>query len=132
MAKTKATKRSDRQESEALQLLKNVHSCKPLLSAKAVGIIERAAQSQDFGVNRRIGLATASKGGKWFKKLSTTVDREGAIAMLNAQQCLADHVQRLQELTKWLQTAEARLLIALAARDDYPSLKRELEQEAAA
>lgn len=137
MAKSNSTKpaRSTRKkidEAFAEDLLKKVHSCEPILNEQDVGLIESKMQSAEFGIGRRIGLVAASKDGAWFKALSCETDHESAVAMTSGMLELRDHIARLRELTDWLEGAEVRLMLALAARDDYETLHAEATADATA
>lgn len=45
--------------------------------------------------------------------------------MMDSYLTLGEHIRRTKELLSWLEGAEVRLMVALAARADYFSLKEE-------
>ncbi|HEX7687704.1 MAG TPA: hypothetical protein VF453_08355 [Burkholderiaceae bacterium] len=110
----------------AEDLLEKVHSCAPILAEADVELIEHRMQSADFGIGRRIGLVTASKDGAWFKSVSTGTDHALAVGAMSAMHGIREHIERMRELTNWLESAEIRLMVALAAREDYQELEAEV------
>lgn len=107
---------------DADQLLRQIHTCAPVITENVMEAMERHASSKDNGVVRRLGLAVAAKDGAWYERLSTTAPQDEAIAMLESAQALHDYISTTMDLVDWLRKAEMRLSVALLARDDYEAV----------
>ena len=124
MAKAKITSDARGFDAESAgKLLDRIYACEPLLTGEVVDMIEERMQS-DFGVARRIGLASASKGGDWFRSIAS-MNRADAIVIASSSIVIHEHVERMKELVDWLTTAEMRVRVALCARDDYTAITAE-------
>lgn len=77
--------------------------------------IEAVFTGQPEGVTRRIalGVLTRSKA-----QLAEKMNPRGAEALLAESESLAEYITRLQEFVKFMQSAQARLLLVL---DQYAS-----------
>lgn len=128
MATRKTTTRSAKaaaDETFAQEMAAKVFACKAIVSDEESRKIERIVQSAEHGVGRRIGLATASKDGAWFKSLASDVSHGDAVSMMDGYITLGEHIKRTEELLSWIKAAHVRLMVALAAREDYFSLEEE-------
>jgi hypothetical protein len=112
-------------DEEARNLLEQVQTCTPLISPELMGKMEEVFQSRGFGIDRRMCLAVATMGGDWFKSLET--DRERAVTAASILNSAKDQAGKLQDVLNAIEGVQARLLIAIAARQDCREVCKEAD-----
>ncbi len=118
MATKKATRKTKRTETEEVDaIFEGVMHCEPAIPERLVDEIEAWAQSQEFGIARRVGLVVATKAGDWFKTLSE--DTDTARTMCETLPALKSQVEALRNLADILSMAETRMAVALCNHMEF-------------
>jgi hypothetical protein len=124
MAKTQSTKKKSPRISEAFaaKMLEGIRSLPPYLTMDQVAEAERVFNS--LGVTRRIGYITLTKSGKDLID-SIAADRGLAVGMAEWLDNFQLLIEQLDAVKETLGHTQARILIAIANRDDLSSVLAE-------
>lgn len=106
-----ASKRST--ASDARAALANVP---PILSSERLAHIEARWDAPDEHAARRLALIFSTYSGGDLLKQAT--DRDHAVGMADAAECIRSYSDRMRALLELLDAAEARIMTAIEARDD--------------
>ncbi|MBA3774003.1 MAG: hypothetical protein H0X13_16380 [Ramlibacter sp.] len=110
-------------EEEAETMLAKVLSHPPLLSGSDVDAIESVFQSPDFGRRRRCALAGAMQSGAELSRIKD--DRELAVVLAGVMAAAGDQSRKLAELAEVFSALSARIVVALAMREDFQNVMDE-------
>jgi hypothetical protein len=121
MAKTRSTKKKLPRISEAFaaKMLEGIRSLPPYLTMKQIGEAERVFKS--FDVTRRIGYLTLTKSGDDLID-SLAADRDVALGMAEWLDNFRLFLEQLDSVKETLKHAQARIVIAIANREDSSSV----------
>jgi hypothetical protein len=102
-------------DAEVDAIFAQVLTAEPLFSKAEMWAIEKNFVAS--GLARRGGLATLSlSGAKLISEIET--DRESALAFANLSKYIANYLEISSDINKLLETAQSRLIVALANRMD--------------
>ena len=114
---------------EGQRIFDDVMNCEPLLNKEDMADLERELSgSGSLAVARRIGLATATQGGEWFKKLSE--DRTLAVIVAGQLAAIDSGATALRELAGVIESAALRVRVALCAYSDLERVMAESKAHA--
>lgn len=120
-----------REEAQALRMFKQFAKSPAMLTEDMFTEIERGLSTGADGVTRRCGLAMMIKSGRELVDLAQG-KRESAVLLAMGAECAKHSAERLRELAGIMDSAHARLLLALASREDMEEVLAEGKAEVVA
>ena len=123
MADLNVTPDNDMTEEQCEAMLDALYANPALLTTKQVDTIEGVFREKRFGMNRRAALAIAVQDGPFFRSLKD--DRQKAVLMAAVLETTTGQVNMLRELVELFETVNARLMLAIAAREDCNEVMKE-------
>lgn len=131
MAKSKSTratqrKSADRQaDAKGGKILRQMRRAPAVFTHDEVHSLESKISADADGPARRIALAVLTQPG--VKLLDAVADRSYAVAIADSSQRLGEYLGRLHQLTDVLESAQMRMVVALATREDMQSVIEEVQ-----
>ena len=127
-AKRKTTKPAHISEKRAEKIFDTLLKSPAPLRKRDLDELERHAQEDSHGVNRRLAFSILTLSGK---KLVAAIrkDRDAAVAFAEGAECLHGTIGHLEGLLGFMRCAETRTRIALVIREDMQEIIAEARGE---
>jgi hypothetical protein len=109
---------------DGAKVLRQMRAAPALFTQEEMYKLEASIAEDRDGMPRRVALALLARPGGDFLD-SIAADREAAVALAEVSKSLGGYVKRLRELTKLMEAAQGRMVIALANREDMDSVLKE-------
>lgn len=130
-AKRQAKRQANRRPSlDADKILADYRNRLAIFTTEEMEEYERAVAADNYGVTRRIALATIARPCAEIID-SITEDREVAVAFAQASASMHMYTSLLRQLADAIEEADKRLVIALACREDMAAVLAEAAAEGA-
>jgi len=102
-------------------MMRQLRNAPALFTQEDLYELEASIKEDKDGVTRRIALAVLTQSGAEFLQ-AVADNREFAVEIAKESDCLTHYVKRLRMLTEWMDTAQVRMVLALAKRRDMDSV----------
>lgn len=106
------------------RVMADLRKAKPYLTEKQLDAIESRFCDGTKGVSRRAALLVLLKPGAWLIE-HIEKDRDVAVALADVARCGADYASRLRQTADLVDTAAARINVALCVREDFDAVRAE-------